>query len=1282
MELQNDTYANQGNSNIPTSLDITELLSKLDSLQSTSDASAKRRNIRLIELDPYHHEDEQRHTKTRIFMAAAFGTQAVVVQIFALELTKIEESEDGDEEYEWVDVSEKRIVDRYDSDKHNRPVLIYPPCCADSLPRDRKSSRGRIILPEEIKGVEITSCMLIPAPAIRINSPRAAVNDGEQDRILTQRTVAAVIGTSRGSVFSVLLRVIEEISESTEQDNFHFTLGYEKCKSLGGEEIGKQFDSDASIPKQPVLYQVFPQSRAFDEEQFLESIQEGPLFLGETEAHIRVIHPSKPLHLKNVTEMNCISSITFGRGNWKLCRKRRKKRGQTVMSKDDNVWISYTNGSMVMVPSWKLFFSIDSDGQRDYISKRAVSEGDRSAGNPLQRTDVFPINNPFPSPLDVPPPQSNHPNSSGFINRDIDFDEQSITSKMSMASKWSIGTSYSQLTVSCDQDYWGLLSTVVTSLAHSAQNAGAQQNSQPLQALVLGSQSAPGSSVPFSVHSSRVECSQESSGENRGEDEANEGANIPVGDDKSWASSSDDDHYGLVTGTVVGGTAALVRGALGAALGAVRWGFGGGAAVDDIDLDHESFDNADDSLDVVDSVEEESHENDRDQFDISNSHGLKDPITKKKGETLDLLPFPLCSTSLMYSDVPRRFENAVVEPSSSLVATTDNLGRVILIDLETQQPIRMWKGMRNVSLHFAELPCEHLLVGKSVRSKLYLIIHGYKRGTVEIYRLRQGPRIAAASVPNKDRCSIVESFGPPSEDSRVSCFLFEQITDDYQSKSGSNCQRSILDYIVIDDGNNALNENNHQRMQQPAPAIRNSMQLNFLIQLLASDTNIQCNSDTILHTFKSIQALSDLGEGLDAMSKSQKMEQIGTEGSSIRSRALSHCKVRLEKALEKENREGSGLLQKTVILEISCKISYHEKLASAYDVLHRYEIKTERENEDDDADAGGSHSLSEWASEAISWISVAEEHGIFSTTTNRREDLSKPLAFSKFATACSPPTPKTRGQKSHSGVYLIEVKRDRQPILMRIFRPLLEDLFVFKVVNSIFSSLGIEEDFHIQQQYFGEWFASISSYDIAQSNLSGAWRPMFRWIQDLIVCAFDVHLKHPSEFDEVQLKNVCHLQSLLDFCMQMEDLTKAFLLAVICMDAVSVASKQIEEKTYGKITALECVQPWEILLRKLRVLLLVTFRLSGDVNAVGIGVNPLTLKSVTEFSTYYWVARDELSLSHDNQGVCTDQCVILISQVHTLIKLTSFLSISSSFGIGKCMSIKFSGILSIVLSWR
>ena len=1211
---QNNSITQQGNSNLPTSLDITQLLSKLNSIETNSNTNEKK-NIQLIELDPHYCEEK----KIRLFLAAVHGKRVVLAQLFALELTKVQ---DGDaEDYEWVgvlDASAQR------EDNVNEPVVIFPPAAAESLPYNPLNKSDHNFALDATKIVVITSCAFIPSPAIRVTSSSKNTSEGDHDSILTQRSVAVVLGTSRGQVLSIILRVSQD---GVETDNSSFVLTYDECKNVDDDNMGKKSD-EASVSKQPVLHQILPRSKLCNTSEGLGSFQIDNAFLdGDVDAHVQVIHPSRSTQMNDSMQ---VKSISFGRGDWKSYHKRKKKRGH-IQVNQDSVWVVYGNGAVIKIPSWKLFFTLENGDQTTRIRSdmKSVSEGDSAAGNPAQNASVIPVNNPFQSPLDIPPPELNRLNPSGFSNRDVDFDEQSITSKMSMTSKMSIGTSHSQYTVGNEQDYWNLLTSAVSQHVHGDRH---QQSKQSIQALVIGAQPAPGSTLPMSVQSSRVECAPpllSNTADDKGGEDGDANANNNK-DDNSWASSSEDEHYGPVTGTVVGGTAALVKGALGAALGAVRWGFGAGAGIDDSELieddDHENGMN-DDSLDIYEDADE-SHESDEDRFDVGSNTPRPRNSLMEKGEAIDLLPWPLGNTSLLFSDVPRRFDNAVVDPSSSLVATTDNLGRVILIDLETQQLIRMWKGMRNVTCHYTELPCDtHFAATKSRRSKLYLVIHAHRRGTLEVYRLRQGPRVAAAAVP-QNNCAIVECFGPPSEGSRVTSFLYEEIDTEQNESKGRQC---VLDYVVIDDVVIPAGRS----LQKGTSVLdgENSMQLNFLVQLLAVDTNIQCNAQTILSTFKSIRALSDLGEGLDVLSKSHKID-----GSSFHSQALSYCKTRLDLALEKETREGSGMLQKSVISTLSSKILYHEKLIRAYDVLHRYEVRNdENYGGESEVDFDASQT-SDWASEAISWISAAEAHDIFTSSLsakNQKEDFSKPLTFSRFATTCALPNPKARNVINLAGVYLTEVKRDRQPILIRMFRPLLEDLFVFKIVNSIFSSLALDQDFDIQQQYFGEWVTTLASYDIAQSNLSGAWRPMLRWLQDLILCAYDTHQRSPTDFDEVQVKRAVKLQTLLDFCSEMEDLTKAFVLAVICMDAVSSAAKQIEEKTYGKIGQLECVRPWEVMLRKLRVLLLVSLRISGDVNPMGKGTNPFTVKNVSKtdlFSTYYWIARDELVLSHDNQG--------------------------------------------------
>jgi len=94
---------------------------------------------------------------------------------------------------------------------------------------------------------------------------------------------------------------------------------------------------------------------------------------------------------------------------------------------------------------------------------------------------------------------------------------------------------------------------------------------------------------------------------------------------------------------------------------------------------------------------------------------------------------------------------------SKLAAMTDSLGRVLLVDLEECEIIRMWKGLRGAK-------CGWIQEERTVRSKipvandegqesavrkhlvLYLVIYAPKRGTVEIYPARQGKRVGLFQV--------------------------------------------------------------------------------------------------------------------------------------------------------------------------------------------------------------------------------------------------------------------------------------------------------------------------------------------------------------------------------------------------------------------------------------------------------------------------------------------------------------------------------------------------------
>ncbi|KAF9201036.1 Rab3 GTPase-activating protein non-catalytic subunit [Haplosporangium sp. Z 27] len=114
-----------------------------------------------------------------------------------------------------------------------------------------------------------------------------------------------------------------------------------------------------------------------------------------------------------------------------------------------------------------------------------------------------------------------------------------------------------------------------------------------------------------------------------------------------------------------------------------------------------------------------------------------------------------CIRSLSLAPAPPR--GSCYHYPSKLAAMTDSLGRVLLVDLEECEIIRMWKGLRGAR-------CGWIQEERAVRSPrvaendnpnetslkrhlvLYLVIYAPKRGTVEIYPARQGKRIGLIQV--------------------------------------------------------------------------------------------------------------------------------------------------------------------------------------------------------------------------------------------------------------------------------------------------------------------------------------------------------------------------------------------------------------------------------------------------------------------------------------------------------------------------------------------------------
>ncbi|PON31948.1 Rab3-GAP regulatory subunit [Parasponia andersonii] len=112
-------------------------------------------------------------------------------------------------------------------------------------------------------------------------------------------------------------------------------------------------------------------------------------------------------------------------------------------------------------------------------------------------------------------------------------------------------------------------------------------------------------------------------------------------------------------------------------------------------------------------------------------------------------PFARASPLTSLKDYPRKGEKLTLSPSGTLAAITDSLGRILLLDTQALVVVRLWKGYREASCLFMEMLVNRDSAASSssyyepVKSDycLCLVIHAPRKGIIEIWQMRTGPRL-------------------------------------------------------------------------------------------------------------------------------------------------------------------------------------------------------------------------------------------------------------------------------------------------------------------------------------------------------------------------------------------------------------------------------------------------------------------------------------------------------------------------------------------------------------
>lgn len=290
-------------------------------------------------------------------------------------------------------------------------------------------------------------------------------------------------------------------------------------------------------------------------------------------------------------------------------------------------------------------------------------------------------------------------------------------------------------------------------------------------------------------------------------------------------------------------------------------------------------------------------------------------------------------------------------------------------------------------------------------------------------------------------------------------------------------------------------------------------------------------------------------------------------------------------------------------------------MINAYDLLHKFEaavLKQEYQKV---------KKPSHWVVEAGGWANIYDD--ILGTDLDKQqaaigEDRAR---FCDFAAACVyPETVKGAGSRLH--VYFSDSSRTRRDVLVHVFKPLLADIFSFNVVFSIFDALGVRDDHEYLLQCFGEWTTTLPVKTFYEKGLLAPRSPMLRFLQEMVTRQLEQDMLSDGEVV---------LRPLHSFCSESTDLVRAFMLAVLCQEAVGKVSARKEKATYGKILRSRLTKDWDDMLRRLRLCMLVSFRLKNARLAAPISIHNVDDESA--FSVYEWLALDELSMSHKQEEI-------------------------------------------------
>jgi Rab3 GTPase-activating protein regulatory subunit N-terminus len=546
-------------------------------------------------------------------------------------------------------------------------------------------------------------------------------------------------------------------------------------------------------------------------------------------------------------------------------------------------------------------------------------------------------------------------------------------------------------------------------------------------------------------------------------------------------------------------------------------------------------------------------------------------------------------------DSPRQIVSLTISKAYAVI--TDNLGRVQLLDLENHfQVIRIWKGHREATCVWA---------GGSI------IIYSRQRRSVEVYTLH-GKRLLSKQLHrDAEIIQCIESNG------NQSCYLLGAVAENRQHVLTELVMDNSIPASILSTIGTPKKRSAQANVDLPSPGFlpTRGAKLQVLQQML-DETHVQCTKEDVLLAFSQITNLQQLSTALDLLCISSAIEErMQANGSDFQEQCVNHCRTVLKEIMEGNV---ADVTESKHVLDLKSKVALHTQLIDAYRILGQSEKRVSDVSAEDTA----TNLRSAWIVECMAWLQTYEvvARRSLSFTTMKKS----PITFSSFCRGCNIAASTTI---SKSGMYVIQLSestKSRMHLLSHLFEPLLKDAFSFTVVNELIDTMGFQAV--DCRKYFGHWFMSISAQQAAHNSFFAVQPSITRLVQDFVMKQVDACMDAGQVLPDVLLSELYTL------CCQTDDLVRAFLLATVCQESIAVVVKKREVKTHGIVWKTQCVAPWDELLRKVRICLLISLRLHG----IPHGQSPITIRNIEDsdvFSVHELVARDELAFTHKHDEI-------------------------------------------------